>query len=396
VTGPGARYDVVIAGGAAMGSAVAAFLAMEPGFGGSVLVVERDPTYATCSTALSAASIRQQFSTPINIAISQFGFAFMTRIGEALAVEGRPPPDIGLRERGYLFLATPRTLAILEANHAVQSAAGADVELLRPDALAAEFPWLNTDGLAAGSIGRSGEGWYDPWALLQAFRARARAGGAVYVEDEVVGVDRAGGRATGVRLARHGTIGCGWLVNAAGPRAAEIARMAGLELPVAPRKRCVFVFDCREPVPGMPLLIDPTGVYVRPEGTGFICGAPPPADRDGDTLDLEVDWPLFEEIVWPALAERVPAFEAIKPTGGWAGHYAMNTIDCNAILGPHPGLENFLLANGFSGHGLQQSPAVGRGLAEWIVSGAYRSLDLSPLGMARILEGRLLVEVNVV
>ena len=392
----GASYDVVVIGGAAIGSAVAAFLTMASGFEGSVLVVERDPTYRTCSTTLSAASIRQQFSTPVNIAISQFGIAFLRDIGEILAVDGRPRPDVSLVERGYLFLATPDRLAVAKANNAVQRAAGAAVDLLAPDALAREFPWLRTDDLAAGSVGRAGEGWYDSWALLQALRARALAGGAVYANDEVIGIDRVDGRVTNVRLARRGRIACGWLVNAAGPRARQVAAMAGIDLPVAPRKRCVFVFGCRTAVPGLPLLVDPTGCYVRPEGPGFICGVPPPVDRDVDTLDRKVDWPLFDEILWPALAHRIPAFEAIKLTGGWAGHYAMNLFDQNAIVGPHPDLPNFLLANGFSGHGLQQAPAVGRGLAEWIVIGAYRSLDLSPLGMARILAGTPLVEINVV
>jgi glycine/D-amino acid oxidase-like deaminating enzyme len=152
-------------------------------------------------------------------------------------------------------------------------------------------------------------------------------------------------------------------------------------------------------VEGCPLLIDVTGAYVRPEGEGFICGVSPDADgpdpdwgTDGDA----VDWSLFEERIWPALAHRIPAFEAIRPGRAWAGPYDMCALDHNAIVGPAVGLDNFLLCNGFSGHGLQQAPAVGRGLAEWIAHGRYVTLDLSDLGHARVAEGRPLLERNVI
>ncbi len=390
-----AHYDVVIAGGGVMGSAIAYFLGANPDFDGSVLVVERDPSYADCATTRSWGGIRQQFSTPENVRMSLFAVEFIRSAAEALAVEGEAP-DLTFREQGYLFLASTAGQAVLEGNVALQHSLGAEVLLLDPDALASRFPWLNTAGIAAGAFGARNEGWIDPSALLHAFRRKARALGATYVHDEVTGIDTVRGRVAGVRLGAGGTLGCGALVNAAGPQAGALAALAGLDLPVRPRKRTTFVFDCREPLPPLPLTIDPSGVAVRPEGGQYIAIVSPPGDRDPDSADLEPDHGLFEEIVWPALAERVPAFGAIKVTGAWAGHYDYNTFDQNAVLGPHPVLGNVLFCNGFSGHGIQQSPAAGRALAELIVYGRYVTLDLSTLSFERIPAGLAIREVNVV
>jgi FAD-dependent oxidoreductase domain-containing protein 1 len=186
------------------------------------------------------------------------------------------------------------------------------------------------------------------------------------------------------------------VVLAAGTGTPRLAAGVGVALPVEARKRMVFTFACREPLPGFPLLIDPTGAYVRPEGDLYLCGMAPPEADDPPATDFAVDHAFFEETLWPILAARVPAFEAIRPGRAWAGHYDFNTFDQNAIVDALPGYANLLVATGFSGHGLQQAPAVGRGLAELIVHGFYRSLDLSPLGFARIAEGRELIEENVV
>jgi FAD-dependent oxidoreductase domain-containing protein 1 len=391
------RAEVVIVGGAIVGSATAMFLARRADFRGRVLVIERDPTYRTSSTALSAASIRLQFSTPLNIEISRFGIEVITHLDEWLGVRGQPTPEVGFVEGGYLFLATAAGLPTLEANHAVQRERDVPVALLDPAELRRRFPWLNTEDLAGGSLGLRSEGWFDAYALLQAFRARARSLGVEYRAGEVVAVERDGGRARSVRLADGALIELDWLVNAAGPRAADVAAMAGVELPVHPRKRCVYHFDCRTPVASAPLTIDPGGTYFRPEGPAFIGGSSPGAtERDPDTLDLEVDRGRFEEVVWPALAHRVPAFEAIRLLDAWAGHYAVHPLDHNAIIGPHPEVSNLLFANGFSGHGLQQAPAVGRGLAEWIATGGWETLDLTPLGYRRVLSGEPIRELNVV
>lgn len=388
-------YDVVVVGGAATGSSTAYHLAADPAFGGSVLVVEQDPSYQRCASALSAASIRQQYSTAINVDISLYGITFLREIGTRLAVDG-DRPDIGLKEGGYLFLATARGETAMRASNALQTGRGADIALLDPEALVARFPWLCTEGIALGSLGLSGEGWFDGYGLMQGFRKKARSLGVTYAAARAEGLEMSGGRVTGVRLSDGRTISCGVVVNAAGAGGTALARSAGVEIPVANKKRMIFTFTCADPVPDCPLLIDPTGVYVRPEGTGFLCGTSPPEDEDPDSTDFEVDHTFFEERIWPVLAERVPAFERIRQGRAWAGHYDMNLFDHNAILGAAPGIENLLLANGFSGHGLQQSPAVGRGLAELITYGGYRSLDLSPLAYDRLTRAAPLLETAVV
>ncbi|MEW6123111.1 MAG: FAD-binding oxidoreductase [Pseudomonadota bacterium] len=388
-------YDVVVVGGAVMGSSVACHLAADPAFSGRVLVLEQDPSYQGCASALSAASIRQQYSSPVNVAISLYGIAFLRDIGARLAVDGERP-DIGLTEGGYLFLATQAGAPAMRAGQAMQAGLGADIALLDPHALAARFPWLSTEGVALGSLGLSGEGWFDGYGLMQAFRRKARSLGVTYEAARAVGAEISGGRVTAVRLADGRSIPCGALVNAAGTGGPDLARALGVELPVRPRKRMIFTFTCADPVARCPLLIDPTGVYVRPEGTGFLCGTSPAPENDPDCTDYEVDHTLFEDVIWPVLAARVPAFERIRPGRAWAGHYDLNLFDQNAILGPAPGLENVVLCNGFSGHGLQQSPAVGRGIAELLVHGRYLTLDLSELGYARIPENRPLTEAKVV
>jgi FAD-dependent oxidoreductase domain-containing protein 1 len=388
--------DVVIVGGAIVGSAVATFLRRRSDWKGRVLVVERDPTFRTSSTTLSAASIRLQFSTPLNIEISRFGVELIKHLDSWLGVAGEPAPEVDFVEGGYLFLASEAGLPILESNHAVQREHGVRVALLTPIELHARFPWLNVDDLAGGSLGLADEGWFDAYALLQAFRRKARSLGVEETAGEVVEIERDGDRASGVRLADGRRITADWVVNAAGPRAAGIAAMAGLRLPVSPRKRMVFHFDCRTKV-ASPLTIDTSGVYFRPEGPNYIAGSSPHGEQpDPDTLDLEVDRSWFEQVIWPAIAHRVPAFEAIRLLDAWAGHYEVNTLDHNAVIGPHPDVPNFLFANGFSGHGLQQAPAAGRALSEWIATGDYETIDVRPLGYERIAANQPYRELNVI
>ena len=388
-------YDVAIAGGAAHGSSLAYHLTADPGFSGRVLVIEKDPTYARAATSLSLSSIRQQFSCAVNIRAAQAGLAFLRAAKETLAVDG-DGPDLHFRENGYLYLASEAGAETLRANHAVQTAEGADIALLDPEAAKARFPFLNTDGVALAALGLSGEGWFDSYTMMQAFRRKAISLGAKYVRDEVVAVEREGARATGVRLASGQRIGCGAFVNTGGASgAAKLAREMGVAVPVESRKRCVFVFEAAQVHDKFPLLIDPSGVYVRPEGRHYVIGGPPP-DPDPDTQDFEVDWPQFEEVLWPALAARIPAFEALKLVRAWAGHYDLNVFDHNAIVGRLPGYDNAYIACGFSGHGVQQAPAVGRGLAELIAHGGYRTLDLSEFSFERIAAGQPLLERNVI
>jgi FAD-dependent oxidoreductase domain-containing protein 1 len=392
------HYDVVIAGGAVMGSSVAYHLATQPAFQGRILVIEPDMTYARSASALSASSIRQQFSSPVNIRISLFGIAFLRNIQQHLTIED-DVPNIGLKEGGYLYLsATNAGAALLKELNTVQRSEGADIALLEPALLKEKFPYLQTDDLTMGSFGLSGEGWFDGYGLLQAFRKKARSLGVTYHKAKVTGLERSGSRVTSVTLDGGSQIPCGAFVNTSGASGARaVASMAGVDIPVFAKKRCVFPFTCKTPTPNLPLLIDTSGIWVRPEGDGYIAGfSPDDLDETDSGTDFEVDWSIFEDIIWPALAQRIPAFEAIKPGNPWAGHYDMCLLDHNAIIGRLGGLDNAYIAAGFSGHGLQQSPAVGRGLAELISTGNYLSLDLSALGFDRIIKGEPLLERNVI
>jgi glycine/D-amino acid oxidase-like deaminating enzyme len=379
-------YDVVVVGGAVMGCSVAYRLTrMQPGI--SVLVAEQDPTFARSSTALSVASIRQQFTTRVNVEISRFGIGFIRTFQQSLGVDVGIA-SLGLKENGYLFLtSTAAGAATLAEAVAMQRSCGAATELWTPAQINARFPWLSTEDLMAGSFGPRDEGWFDNMGLLNGFRAAAKAQGARFVTDRVTGLGVAGGRVTDVLLEKAGRIGCGAAVNAAGTRAAVICRMAGLDLPVEPRKRTVFVIDAPNARhPDAPLLVD-QGFYLRPEDRHWITATVPQMDGPCDANDFEPDLHLFDEVIWPQLHARAPGFDAVKVVRHWVGHYAYNTLDQNAILGPHPDLPNLHLINGFSGHGLQQSPAVGRGVAEQILTNAWQSLDLSDLSVARVLSG---------
>jgi FAD-dependent oxidoreductase domain-containing protein 1 len=389
-------YDVIIGGGAVMGSSIAYHLAAHQGFTGRILVIDRDMTYAQAASSLSLSSIRQQFSSPINIRVGLYGVSFLRRARDILAVEGEAP-ELALTENGYLYLASEAGAPILASNHATQLFEGADILLLGADALKARFPFLNLDGVAAAAWGRSGEGWFDGYMLMQAFRRKARSLGVVYREGEIAAIECEGARVSIVRLASGERFACGAFVNAAGASgAAKLCTEMGVAIPVHSRKRCVFLFTAKERIARCPLVIDTGGVYVRTEGESYICGVSPPEAQDPDSDDFEVEWPQFDEIIWPALAHRIPAFENLRPGRAWAGHYDLNIFDHNAIVGRVPGLDNAFLAAGFSGHGIQQSPAIGRGLAELIAQGRYETLDLGDFAYERIAAGRPLLERNVI
>ncbi len=391
--------NVVIIGGGVMGAATASFLATRYGIRATVL--ERDTSYARASSALSACAIRQQFSTEINIRISQQSLLFYRDIGRQLAV-GSDYPGIGLVEPGYLFLATHAGVPVLTENQALQTQCGAAVALLSPLELGERFPWLSTEHIALGSLGLSsslsGEGWFDGYRALQAFRQHAIAHGGRFIEAEAVDFDTRGGAVQSVITAQGERIAADAVLIAAGAWSSPVAAALGFELPVRARKRDVFSLQANAPLAGCPLVIDPSGFWFRPDGdTGqFLCGAPPRGvDADDAPLD-QVDHGLFDEWLWPRLAERVPQFDALRVTGSWAGYYEYNTFDQNGLVGRLPGVSNAYVAAGFSGHGLQQAPAVGLGMAELMATGAYQTLDLSSLALERIAANAPLVERNII
>ena len=395
---PHPAYDVVIVGGAIMGSATAFFLSQNKDFDGTVLVIERDPSYALSSTAHTNSCMRQQFSTELNIRISQFAADFVTNLRSHMGGDDRVP-ELAIQNYGYMYLADNEPFAaLLRRNRDIQRAAGAETELLTPQDIAARYPFYRVDDLVLGSINRRDEGYFDGGTLFDWLRRGAREGGVDYVAGEVVAMSRDGGRITHVTLASGQTIACGTVVNASGPRAARTAAMAGIDLPVEPRKRFTWIFTAETPLDrDLPLTIDPSGVHVRQGGPDtYLAGCPADPDPAVDYDDFTMDHDRWQDHVWPVIAARIPQFEAIRVVTEWAGHYAFNKLDQNAILGPHDAVGNFIFQNGFSGHGLQQSPAMGRGVAELITYGAYRTLDLSPFAFERIPAQRPIIETAII
>jgi len=381
-------YDVVIVGGAMMGSSTAWFLSDNPDFTGSVLVIEKDPTYEKCSTAHTNSCMRQQFSNPLNVRISQFAADFVKNLRRYMGGDERVP-ELKIHSYGYMYLADTESFAdTLRASHKVQVAAGAGTQLMTPDQIARDYPFYNLDGIVLGSINTVDEGYWDGITVFDWWRRTARERGVEYVANEVVAMTKnaAGTRVQSVTLASGEVVSCGHVVNASGPRAIETCRMAGLDIPVEPRKRFTWIFSAEQPLDRrLPLTIDPSGVHMRQDGkTTYLAGGHADYDPAVAYDDFTMDHALWQDHIWPVIATRIPQFEAIKVINEWAGHYSYNTFDHNAVMGPHPEVENFIFLNGFSGHGLQQSPAMGRGTAEYLTYGEYRSLDMTPFSYARI------------
>ncbi|MFV0385825.1 NAD(P)/FAD-dependent oxidoreductase [Paracoccus sp. (in: a-proteobacteria)] len=394
-----ARYDIVIVGGAAVGSSTAYWLSQKLGPDASVLVVERDSSYEFSSTALSTSAIRQQYSNPINVKISQFGIAFIRSFPDRMApfFPDEASPDLGFREHGYLYCISPEGVGPARERVELQRSLGAHTVFLEPGPLKDRFPWLNTEDLGGGAWGARDEGWFDSMGMLNGLRRAARGSGIEYVDNAVTGLEVAENRITSARLATGETVACGILVNAAGPRARQVCAMAGLTIPVAPHKRYSFVFASSTPIPGrMPNVIDLSGTFVRPEGELFLTGNTPLDNGPADYDDFAICHAEFEDRIWPALWHRIPDFDALKVRQSWTGHYEYNMFDQNGIVGFHPEIGNFMFANGFSGHGLQQSPAVGRAVAELIVDGRFTTLDLGPFRYERIALNEAFVEEAVI
>lgn len=390
-------YDVVIVGGAMYGSSIAWWLSRNPDFNGSILVVDKDMTFEFTSTSHTNSCIRQQFSNPTNIQISQFGAEFINNFRSYFDDDPRVP-DIHIQSYGYMYLADNAEFAeTLKQGQEIQTQLGAGTRHMSAAEIKAEYPFYMLDDIVAANHNTVNEGYFDGGTIFDWWKRSAREKGAEYIENKVVAIGVTDKHVTDVTLASGQTIACGQLINCSGPRAVETAKMAGLTLPVEPRKRYTFIFDAEQPLErDLPLTIDPSGVHMRSEGSYYLAGCPPDEDPAVAYDDFVQDHSIWQEKVWPILANRIPQFEAIKLINSWAGHYAFNTFDQNAVIGPHHEVENFIFVNGFSGHGLQQSMAMGRGVAELVTYGAYRSIDLSPFAYNRIVEGKPFVEKAVI
>jgi len=393
-------YDVVIVGGAIMGASVAWFLSDDPDFDGKVLVVERDTSYEFSSTMHTNSCMRQQFSTELNVRISQFAADFVKNLPRYMGNDDRVP-DLSIQNFGYMYLADNDDFAdVLRESQATQIAAGTATQLMSPEQIKAAYPFYNVDDIVLGSINLVDEGFWDATAVFDWWRRSARERGVEYVQNEVVAMTKnaAGTRVESVTLKSGEVIACAQVLNASGPRAIETAKMVGVTVPVEPRKRFSWIFSAEKPLDrDLPLTIDPSGIHVRENGGGtYQCGGHSEIDPAVDYDDFQMDHSIWENHVWPVLATRIPQFEAIKVQSEWGEHYAYNTFDHNAILGPHTTVENFFFLNGFSGHGLQQSPAMGRGTAELMVHGHYKTLDMSPFNYERIELNKPIIEKAII
>lgn len=385
-------YDIVIVGGGIMGCATAYYL-MRFDDKLKVAVVEMDPTYTRASTTLSWANVRIHFSLKENIQISQYALEVLERFEDDMAVNDEKP-KINFRHEGNLFLRDEGSRKAAEETLALQKRLGCQVEWWSCEKIKAHFPLYEMSKFVGGTFGPQ-DGYLDAYALLMGYKAKARSLGARFIHDEAIELMTASGRIDGVKLTSGMKLHAKFVVNCAGAWAAKVARTAGVELPVAPTRRQVFVADTAvKPEGPLPLTVLPSGFCFRSE-TGNLILVGKGMDEDPVGFDFTWDDKRFSEVLWPQLADFVPAFDTLKMVRGWAGLYAINTLDGNAILGEWPDLKGFFLANGFSGHGLQQAPAVGRYLSE-LLMGRPPTLDLSVFRPERILENKPLSEGGLV
>jgi glycine/D-amino acid oxidase-like deaminating enzyme len=379
------RADVLVIGGGIVGASVAYHLVRD-GRAGEVVVVEPDPTYARASTSFANGGIRQLFSLPENIQMGRFGLQFYAHFAETMAVGG-DRADISFHRGGYLMVSDAGGHAAMQANHRTQVSLGVNAELLDRAALKVRFPSLRTDDVAL-AVHSPDDAWIDPAAALQGFRRKARALGAIFVNDKMTAWQGDGRKATTATLASGKTIAADAFVLAAGAWSGEVAALIGLKLPVEPLSRETYFFRAAaKDIEPLPFVKTERHLGFRPEGTGYIGGAPDWSRPSGWNFELSPGH--FEDNVWPLLAHRVPAFETLKLERAWAGHYERNTLDETAVVGGWTGgLPNVYIAAGFSGHGIMHAPAAGRAIAELILDGGFKTLDLASFGYRRIVEGR--------
>lgn len=381
---------IVVIGGGIVGSSVAYHLA-EAERGADVIVVEPDPSYQYAATPRATGTIRRTFSLPEKVAMSTYAIAMYRNFARHVSVDGETAGEADFKPGGYLYLVAGNVgIAQIEAVRKEMDSAGTSPQILDRTSLSERFPSVRVDDIDQG-LWSPDDGWIDPSGALNGFKGKARALGVAYKKDRVVGITVSGTTARAVVLESGEVLDAGYVVNCANCWAPDVAKMVGLTIPVLPLRRMSYYFETRNTLEQLPLTRDMHGVSVRPEGRGFITGVTDYTSGYGFNWELDYAW--FEESVWPKLAHRVPAFESLKLQSCWSGHYDMSLLDRCPFIGPWRGhVDNFYVAAGFSGHGLQHAPAVGRGLAELITSGRYQSLDLSRLGLERVEKNTPLVD----
>ena len=310
-------------------------------------------------------------------------------------------PKLAIKSFGYMYLAASEDFAKnLRSNQEVQAASGAATELLTPDEIKSRYPFYNVEDIKLGSINLVNEGYWDSITVFEWMKNKAQENGVEYIENEVTEItkNKSEDRIISIKLASGETINGENFVNATGPRAASTSKMAGIKIPVEPRKRYSWIFKAKNPLDrDLPLTIDPSGFHVRENGGGtYQAGGHGAYDPAVDFDDFAMDNELWETTVWPVLFNRIPQFESLKLISQWAGHYAMNTVDQNAIVGPHNIIQNFFFLNGFSGHGTQQAPAMGRATAELLTYGAFKTIDMSAFKYERLLSGDKVIEEAII
>ncbi len=385
---------IVVIGGSIMGSSLAYHMAVA-GHADELIVIEPDPTYSLAAAPRSAGGVRLMHGLPENIEMSRYGQEVYRDFARLMDVDGEPG-SFPFHEYGYLHLvAGPQEVAATEQNWRTQTSLGVNNELLTRSEVQDRFPALRTDDIDAGLYGPA-DGFIDPYAAVMGFRRKATQLGVKYIKDRVVGLGYDRNKVTSVKLASGDELQAETVVNVAGAWAPEICAMVAMKVPVEPLFRPTFFFKPATALDPLPLTKDPSGVAFRTEGPGFAAGITRREDAGGFRWDItEQDHEYFETVMWPALAHRVPAFEQIKVERSWAGHYAINRLDGNTIIGPWVGgLENFYVAIGFSGAGLQKGPAIGRALTELLVHGSYQTIDLTRLSYQRVIDNEPLLEVG--
>mgnify|MGYP000038021616 CR=1 FL=1 len=392
-------YDIIIIGGAIYGSAIAWFLSNDSNFDGKILVIEKDPSYEFSSTARTNSCIRQQFSTKINIQISQFGADYINNFRTHM--NGDPDiPILSIQNFGYMYLANTKEFAkILWENQKIQASENAGTKYMSAKEISYDYPFYNVEDIVAGNHNLKNEGYFDGNTIFSWWKKSAKKNKVEYIKNEVcsMNLNESKTNVNSIVLKSGEVIVCDKVINSAGPYASKVSLMAGIEIPVEPRKRYSFVFKAEKPLDrDLPLTVDPSGVTMRSDGQYYLAGCPPDYDPAVDYQDFTIDCSIWENKVWPKVAHRIPQFESIRLINSWVGHYAYNVLDQNAIVGYHSNVRNLIFANGFSGHGFQQSPAIGRGIAELITYNEFRSLDLSPFRFSRIEANEPFIETAII